>query len=230
MLETLSEVQSLDLDGDQVAAQRSEVPAELIALRANVRDLRHEHARVKTEHDALRKRVAANELELKTLQQRRKDASEAALRAESSKEASQFQNQELMFSNRAQELEEDTLPLMEELDRWQAEADRLSGELETLTPDLAAMEEAEQERLAGIEAKLADLADRRGRLAATVEAPLLKQYEQVRKARRGLALVAIKDNKRCGGCQVQLPIHVVQKVLKGQGITRCPSCGRILHA
>lgn len=230
MLETLSEVQSLDLDGDQVAAQRSEVPAELITLRATVRDLRAEHARVQMEHEALRKRVAANELELKTLQQRRKDASEAALRAESSKEASQYQNQELMFSNRAQELEEDTLPLMEELDRWQGESDRLSAELATLVPDLGAMEEAEQERLAAIEARLADLADRRQRLATTVEAPLLKQYEQVRKARRGLALVAIKDNKRCGGCQVQLPIHVVQKVLKGQGITRCPSCGRILQA
>jgi uncharacterized protein len=98
-----------------------------------------------------------------------------------------------------------------------------------MEPELESLEAAERERLEAIARRDADLADRRTRLGSSVDPGLLRQYEQVRRARRGLALVGLQDGKRCGGCHVQLPIHVVQKVRKGDGVTRCPSCGRLLH-
>jgi len=228
MLETLSEVQSLDLQRDTLAVERGEVPAELLAARERRETLRRDLAKVQQEHEALRRRVASNELDLKTLQERRKDASESALRATTSKEMAQYQNQELQFTTRAQELEEDTLPLMEELEGVAATMMGLEEQLATMTPELEALETAERERVAGVDARDADLADRRARLCNEVENGLLRQYEQVRRARRGLALVGLEGGKRCGGCHVQLPIHVLQKVRKGVGVTRCPSCGRLL--
>jgi len=228
MLETLSEVQSLDLQRDTLAVERGEVPAELLAARERRETLRRDLAKVQQEHEALRRRVASNELDLKTLQERRKDASESALRATTSKEMAQYQNQELQFTTRAQELEEDTLPLMEELEGVAATMAGLEEQLAAMTPELEALETAERERVAGVDARDADLADRRARLCHEVEAGLLRQYEQVRRARRGLALVGLEGGKRCGGCHVQLPIHVLQKVRKGAGVTRCPSCGRLL--
>ncbi|MFO8150695.1 MAG: C4-type zinc ribbon domain-containing protein [Trueperaceae bacterium] len=228
MLETLSEVQSLDLQRDALAVERGEVPTELLAARERRETLRRDLAKVQQEHEALRRRVASNELDLKTLQERRKDASEAALRATTSKEMAQYQNQELQFTTRAQELEEDTLPLMEELEGIAAAMAELEEQLAAMTPELEALEAAERERLAVIDTRDADLADRRARLCNEVEAGLLRQYEQVRRARRGLALVGLEGGKRCGGCHVQLPIHVLQKVRRGAGVTRCPSCGRLL--
>jgi uncharacterized protein len=228
MLETLSEVQTLDLQRDTLAVERGEVPAELLAARERRETLRRDLAKVQQEHEALRRRVASNELDLKTLQERRKDASESALRATTSKEMAQYQNQELQFTTRAQELEEDTLPLMEELEGVAATMAGLEEQLAEMTPELEALEAAERERVASVDARDADLADRRARLCNEVEAGLLRQYEQVRRARRGLALVGLEGGKRCGGCHVQLPIHVLQKVRKGAGVTRCPSCGRLL--
>lgn len=228
MLETLSEVQTLDLQRDALAVQRGEVPAELLAARERREALRRELGRVQQEHEALRRRVASNELDLKTLQERRKDASESALRASSSKEMAQYQNQELQFATRAQELEEDTLPLMEELEAVAAVMADLEAQLSAMTPELELLEEDERVRVAEVDGREADLADRRARLCTEVEAGLLRQYEQVRRARRGLALVGLQGGKRCGGCHVQLPIHVLQKVRKGAGVTRCPSCGRLL--
>ncbi len=230
MLETLIEVQALDLERDAIAVTRGETPVELLAARLRHAELRAEHARVKADHDDLRRQVAATDLELKSLQERRRDASAAALRAASAKEMSQYQNQELQFATRAQELEEDALPLMERLEARAEELAGLQAQLDALVPELEALEEAERERLVDVERRDADLADRRERMATSIDAPLLRQYEQIRKARRGLALVGLEDGKRCGGCHVQLPIHVVQKVRKGQGVTRCPSCGRLLRA
>jgi len=229
MLDTLSEVQALDLQRDALALERQSVAPELTAARTDRNALVRERDRVASEHEALRRQVAANELDLKSLQDRRKDASESALRASSNKEMAQYQNQELQFANRAQELEEDTLPLMESLERLAGELSTLEAQLAAQAPELEGLEQRERERLAGIDGQLADLSDRRDRLGSQVDAAYFKIYEQVRRSRKGLALVGLESGQRCGGCHMQLPIHVVQKVRKGNGMTRCPSCGRLLY-
>jgi uncharacterized protein len=99
-----------------------------------------------------------------------------------------------------------------------------------LVPRLETMEAEEAERLTSIDARERDLRAERDALATEVPAGLLRQYEQVRRSRRGLGMVELVDGRRCGGCNVQLPIHVVQKARKGGAVVRCPSCGRILWA
>lgn len=228
MLDALSEVQAFDLQRDTLAHERTLVPQALIDARAQKERLLGDLGAVAAQHETLRKRVAANELDLKAIQERRKDASDAALRSATSKEMAQFQNQELQFANRAQELEEDTLPLMEQLEQLANAIAELQAQLDTLNPSLQALETEEGERQQLLALQDADLEERRTRASLALDAALLRQYEQVRRARKGLALVGLKDGKRCGGCHVQLPIHVVQKVRKGDGVTRCPACGRLL--
>ncbi len=228
MLEKLSEVQAFDLQIDAYREERGQTPPELIATRAKRSDLQRRLDRKKQERDELRRRVQNNELDLRSLTERRKGASEAALRASSTKEASQYQNQELQFATRVQELEEDTLPLMESLetlDNEVAELEHQLGEVQPVLDDMVAKETARVER---IDAEIASIHGRRDGLAAAIDDALLKQYEQVRRARRGVGLVEIVENQRCGGCSVRLPIHVIQKARSGRGVTRCPSCGRIL--
>jgi predicted nucleic acid-binding Zn-ribbon protein len=224
----LSDVQAHDLQLDRLREERGETPPELIETRAKKKDLEAQLTQRKLERDALRSRVNKNELELKALDARRKDASEAALRADSAKEASQYQNQELQFATRVQELEEDTMPMLEELDSMNAAIEALETQLAELEPVLADLSTTEEERLVGIDERIGTIQDTREAVAGAIDANLLRQYEQVRKARRGVGLVEVVDSQRCGGCNVRLPIHVVQKAKKGGDVTRCPSCGRIL--
>jgi uncharacterized protein len=228
MLRTLSEVQSLDLELDALATERGQTPPTLIATRERHRALQTELQGRRAELDGLRQRLNENELELASLQERRKAAAASALRAASGKEASQYQNQELQFANRLQELEEDTMPLLEEQESRQQGVADLEAQMAALRPELEALEADERARIETLDERVAGLAQRRAALAADVEASLLRQYEQVRRARRGLGVVPVTDGGTCGGCNVRLPIFVVQKVKKGQGITRCPSCGRLL--
>ena len=230
MLQTLSEVQALDLELDALAAERAQTPPALVEMRARHDALAAELARRKADLNGLRQRINASELELGSLQERRKSAAESALRASTTKEASQFQNQELQFATRLQELEEDTMPLLEEQETRQAGVAELEEQVTTLRPELEALEADERARVESLEERVAELGVERERLAQGVSATLLKQYEQVRKARRGLGVVPVTEAGTCGGCNVRLPIFVVQKVRKGQGVTRCPSCGRLLWA
>jgi predicted nucleic acid-binding Zn-ribbon protein len=230
MLEQLTDVQAHDLELDNLHEEKGQTPPELTSLQEQKDTLQRKLLKTQQEHDGLRHQVRQNELELEALEARRKAAVASALRAGSSKEATQYQNQELQFATRVQELEEDTLPLMEQLEQLADEVTGLENELSELVPKLDELSDQENARLADIEERIQTVMSQRNAIAATIEKPLLKQYEQVRRARRGLGLVLVVKNQRCGGCNVKLPIHVVQKALKGKGITRCPSCGRILWA
>lgn len=228
MLEKLSQVQTFDLDLDVLEDKKKLVPPELTATETRKRELEQELASLQSAHDDLRKQVSSNELEIQDLTQRRKSAANAASAAMSGKEASQYQNQELQFATRLEELESDTLPLIEKMEALEAQMRALEEELAALEPELAAMVAEEEARVAALDEEGAVIGGNRDALAREIDAGLLKQYEQVRRSRRGLGLVPIIDNKRCGGCNMQLPIHVMQKAGRGKAITRCPSCGRIL--
>lgn len=230
MLERLNEVQVRDLKLDALDAERADVPADLVAVREERRSLETRLAGRRAERDELRARVRAADVELQALRERTKTASESSLRADSAKEAAQFQNQELQFATRAQELEEDTLPLMEELERLDGIVAELEAEHAELAPRHDELEEQERARLTEIDEREGDLRSERDGLAAEVEGRLLRQYEQVRRSKRGVGLVEIAGGRRCGGCNVQLPIHVLQKAKRSAAIVRCPSCGRILWA
>lgn len=228
MLEKLSNVQSKDLELDALETEKGQTPQELLDTQAKRENLERKLAEKRQALNEVRKAIRANELELSGLQARRKSATESALMATSAKEASQYQNQELQFATRVEELESDTLPIMERAESLQAEVDALEGELGEVEPLLQSLTEQERTRVSAIDDAVGTLASERATLTEGIDKGLLKQYEHVRRSKRGIGLAAIVDGSRCSGCNVRLPLHVIQKVKSSKGVTRCPSCGRIL--
>ena len=230
MLDKLSQVQLRDLDLDTLQEEKGRTPEDLVAARERKEALEAHLAQTEARFSEVRQEVNRNELEIKTLNERRESAANAAIAAGPTREAAQYQNQELQFATRVQELEDDTLPLMERMEGLEGEVAELKEALAELKPQLNELVQTEEARVAGVEEKISTLTDERNAAAEGIDAPLLKQYEQVRRAKRGVGVVPIVDNQRCGGCSMRLPIHVIQKAKTGKKITRCPSCGRILWA
>ena len=230
MLDKLSQVQLRDLDLDTLQEEKGRTPEDLIATSERQKALEMRLAQTEAQYDEVRREVNRNELEIKALNERRESAANAAIAAGPSREAAQYQNQELQFATRVQELEDDTLPLMERMEVLEHEVKELQAALTEIGPQLSELAQAEEVRVAQVEEKISTLTDERNQVAHGLDASLLKQYEQVRRSKRGVGVVPIMDNQRCGGCSMRLPIHVIQKAKMGKKITRCPSCGRILWA
>ncbi len=228
-LERLALIQARDLELDSLVEQKGHTPRDLIETGERRMALQQELQAKEAEHAERASRIRSGELELGGLGERKRAAANSSLRAETTKEASQFQNQELMIGARLQELEEDMMPLLEEAEALEAEVTELKSQLSEIEPVLASLNEAENERIAALDEQLATLSAERNTMAGEVESKLLKIYEQVRRARKGLGLVEVADGTRCGGCNVHLQIHVQQKLRKSNEIVRCPSCGRILY-
>ncbi len=231
MLEKLSIIQDRDLELDNLEKEKKQAPVELTNARAEQEDLEARLADLQETFDNISKQIGQNQLEIGSIEQRRKEAEEAAHRSSSSKEASQYQNQAHQFKTRVEELEEDTLPLMERQEELGLEIKELKDELDALAPKVQELIASEEARIAALSDKIKVFLAERNNLTKDIDKHLLKQYEQIRRSKRGTGLVKIIGGQSCGGCSMRLPIHVVQKVIKsGRGITRCPSCGRILWA
>jgi uncharacterized protein len=97
---------------------------------------------------------------------------------------------------------------------------------------LQAQAEQETERLSTtrtkLEAKLEKLRGGRGDLTSQIDPAILRTYDRIRKRVGGVAFVAAYD-RRCTACKMHVPHQVYVVLRKGDDITACESCGRLLY-
>lgn len=84
-----------------------------------------------------------------------------------------------------------------------------------------------RERIAEIEAKIAEIRVERDVLARDVRPEVLKRYSGIR-IRRGLAVVGVR-NGTCRGCNMNIPPQLYNVLQRGSSIETCPSCHRIIY-
>jgi len=65
-------------------------------------------------------------------------------------------------------------------------------------------------------------------LEAGVAPDYLQPFLKVARQRKGLALVAVRD-ERCGGCHVRVMPKLIQQVRRATGLIACDSCKRFLY-
>ena len=112
-------------------------------------------------------------------------------------------------------------------------ADELRHSLESARARLADIESEWKANQSALKSEFASLtttieSERAARLliAETIQAPLLVEYEDIRKRRGGLAVARIERNT-CMGCRTMLATMEVQAA-RQRKIAHCSSCGRIL--
>jgi len=133
-----------------------------------------------------------------------------------------------MLEERAEEMEEDLGPLRERQRELTDKASRLRGEHRTLRPDLEALEAQDAARVQGLRDQGEGARQERANLVGALDSRTVKEYDLIRKAKKGVGVVEIKGG-RCTGCNVMLPVNVQQKAAQGKlPPVKCPSCGRFL--
>ena len=116
------------------------------------------------------------------------------------------------------------------------ESDSIAAELKQVEATLAAEQkviDAEKkelaQELAGVEAALAKSTETRNAVVRDMEPRLLALFDQVAKARKGLAIVSTTRDGLCSACHVRLRPQVFQLVRANDSIIQCDSCRRILY-
>jgi uncharacterized protein len=227
VLEQLLKVQKLDLELDKLKFDEASIPGDLAATRDEKAQLLSKLETTKAEHAAVRRQVNSAELELKDLTAKRDRAKHDQQNSSSVKEQSQYTSVILQLDTRIEDLENDSLPLIEKMETLAGHVAQLEGAMAELEPKLNELESLDDDRIKALQAEFDSKMGSRNDLAEDIDFGVLREYDAVRKAKKGAGIVPITMGK-CGGCKMQLPMNIVQRVVGGAVPVKCPSCGRIL--
>ncbi len=126
-------------------------------------------------------------------------------------------------------VEEKVLERMLEADAIAAEVKGAEAALARQQKDMALEKAALEQELMLMQRKLADASSRRASLTEATERRLIALFEQVAKARRGVAISLATRDGSCSVCHVRLRPVVFQMVRQNDQIIQCDSCQRILY-
>jgi predicted nucleic acid-binding Zn-ribbon protein len=116
-----------------------------------------------------------------------------------------------------------------------AQAEEVARSVEALQDKLDEKEAGAQEELEQLATRegefvgrIAALDGRRSELATRVEPAILARYENIRKRRGGIAVTQVVGNT-CRGCNRHIPPQMAIVLARANSIEHCPNCNRIIY-
>ena len=126
-------------------------------------------------------------------------------------------------------VEEKVIERMVEADALTAEVKKAEQALAAQQKDVEGEKKTLTEELATVEAALKAATDKRAGLIKSLPPQLLALFEQVARARKGVAIALATRDGLCSACHVRLRPQVFQEVRRNDQIIQCASCNRILY-
>lgn len=145
------------------------------------------------------------------------------------KELQALQSELEVLSRRQGDLEEIELDAMQRLEDAEAEAARVTAQIETVGAKLAEVKARLYDESATIDAEIVSLSAGRANAVAGLDEGLLALYEKLRTQRGGTGAAPLKHGT-CQGCNMSLnPADLAHiEAAPADDIVRCEECGRIL--
>ncbi len=224
--EQLAELEQLD-------QRRKQLEEELAAIHGRARG-DAELRRLEQQQAALEQRllqVASTtrqlELEVATLQGRRKDH-ERAIYDGSVRHVADLQRRQHeleMLKAKISQQEDAELARLEEQEQVQAELIDARGRVEERRRGVDQQRDRDRQRQPQVEVELQQTAEARATNAAALPAAAVQLYQRTA-ARRHPAVVQARQGT-CSGCRLPLPARLLQELRQGKLVT-CENCERIL--
>lgn len=124
--------------------------------------------------------------------------------------------------------EEEVANLMKAIDEFREAIAKEEAKVGDLRAQAEHTERDNAERLAVMEARIAEVDVRRVKAIGNLDKTIVARYGRIAKARDGIAVVAVKDGG-CSGCNMQLQPRFVESILRASSLSACPHCSRYLY-
>jgi predicted nucleic acid-binding Zn-ribbon protein len=184
--------------------------------------------------EADRAALAANQRERKRLEgeiqiqeQRISKLRDQMLGAKTNEQYAAFKTEIEYCENEIRKFEDRILDRMAESEPLERNVKTAEGALHGEKQQVEAEKARTRERTSEDERSLAELLGERQKAAAGMDARVLREYERIRKGRKGIA-VAEAIEGRCSACHMALRLQFFQELRRLDRVMCCESCGRIL--
>ena len=223
----LEELQELDLKVDGFQAEKQGLLAEMAVLEKRLQDAREELAARNGDLEARSAEKLALEENMAT-EQANIARSETNLKEIKTQKEYQAVSKEISTAKKLiAEIEEQLLQKIGEIEQIAVDLAGRNENLAELEQNVAGQKAEVQAKIDQLESSILQDQQNRSDTAKEIPASMLKRYDKLREARRGIAVVEARDGS-CLGCNMHIPPQLYNNLFRGDDLITCPHCQRML--
>ncbi len=227
-LEQLIDLSIVDKEIDAFEPQIEEANHKYEAALAKKEGLSTEIAVLDEEIKAEELKKQKNELHLAELSQKLEENSKKSAEIKTEREMKSLQLEEEIAKEQVTFANEEIERLEKVIDNKKEKIAALQAQMDELDSGLADIKEEVDAKLAEIDKERQLVFTKKEQLVSGMNQKGLSFYQKIRRWAKNTTAVPVK-NQACMGCFMVISDKVYADVIKGEEITTCPHCGRILY-
>lgn len=227
-LALLIELQKMESTVGSITARKRDLPVQMAELETKFKEY---HAGVETmreQLEGLRKRRRDKDNQLRMGQETLKRVRERLLDVKTNKEYQSILKEIETFETKNSHMEDEIISLLDELDLLEKAVKTREEELEAQCRRYEEDKAKMTEELSSFAGELGVCARKSGELRKNISADILRKYEQIKNAARGVAVVSCWK-EICNGCHMSIPPQLYNELQKSVVLVTCPNCSRIIY-
>lgn len=226
-LEQLIELSQVDKEIDAFEPQIEEANLQYEALMATKNGIANEINTLKQEIKDEQIKKQKNELHLAELSSKLEENAKKSGEVKTEREMKSLQLEEEIAKEQVSFANEEIERLEKLIGHKQSKIDELEAKATEIDSTLSTVKADVDVKLARIDEERKEVFARKEALVGTMNQKGLSFYQKIRRWAKNTTAVPVR-NQACMGCYMAVSDKVYSDVIKGEEITLCPHCGRIL--
>lgn len=227
-LQQLIDLSKVDKEIDAFEPQIEEANYKYEAIVATRENLASEIATLDTESKEEELKKQKNELHLAELSAKLEENSKKSAEIKTEREMKSLQLEEEIAKEQITFANEEIARLEKVIDLKKEKTAELQTQMDEIESNLVSIKEEVDAKLADIDAKRQVVFGKKEKLVSGMNQKGLSFYQKIRRWAKNTTAVPVKK-QACMGCYMAINDKVYSEVIKGEEITTCPHCGRILY-
>ncbi|MFA5215302.1 zinc ribbon domain-containing protein [Sulfuricurvum sp.] len=226
-LQQLIELSMIDKEIDAFEPQIEEANLQYEALLATKNGVNDEITSLKQEIKDEQLKKQKNELHLAELSAKLEENSKKSAEIKTEREMKSLQLEEEIAKEQVSFANEEIARLEKLIDHKQAKINELETKASEIEGSISSVKADVDVKLAQIDVERKEVFTKKQALVGEMNQKGLSFYQKIRRWAKNTTAVAVR-NQACMGCYMAISDKVYSDVIKGEEITMCPHCGRIL--
>lgn len=227
-LEQLIDLSKVDKEIDAFEPQIEEANYKYEAVMATRKNLASEIATLEAETKEEELKKQKNELHLAELSAKLEENSKKSAEIKTEREMKSLQLEEEIAKEQITFANEEIERLDKVIDNKKEKTAALEEQMNEIEANLVTVKKEVDAELAEIDEKRQVVFGKKEKLVSSMNQKGLSFYQKIRRWAKDKTAVPVKK-QACMGCYMVISDKVYAEVIKGEEITTCPHCGRILY-
>jgi uncharacterized protein len=227
-LALLIELQKMESATGRIGVRKNDLPVRIKELDEEFSMSCAVVEREQEQLESLRKRRREKDSQLQTGQETLKRTRERLYAVKTNKEYQSILKEIETIETKNSHIEDEIISLLEELDRVETLVKGKKGELEVQRRRYEEEKAKMAKELNSLEEELDVCIRKSDELKKKIPADILRKYEQIKGAGRGVAVVSVWKEV-CDGCHMSIPPQLYNELQKSTVLITCPNCSRIIY-